>query len=81
MGRVDSGEEAPISSTLTFKAMRVCYIDLSCQYCRTDIYCVCVPGRYITILYYLNDVEEGGETAFPVADMKDFNETVSHKSP
>ena len=33
--------------------------------------------RYITILYYLNDVEEGGETAFPVADMRDFNETVS----
>ena len=27
--------------------------------------------------YYLNDVEEGGETAFPVADMKTFNETVS----
>ncbi|XP_071505461.1 transmembrane prolyl 4-hydroxylase-like [Diadema antillarum] len=26
--------------------------------------------RYATILYYLNDVEEGGETAFPVADMK-----------
>lgn len=24
--------------------------------------------RYITILYYLNDVEAGGETAFPVAD-------------
>ena len=24
--------------------------------------------RYITILYYLNDVEEGGETAFPMAD-------------
>ena len=35
------------------------------------------PYRYITILYYLNDVEEGGETAFPVADMKNFNETVS----
>ena len=35
--------------------------------------------RYITILYYmyLNNVEVGGETAFPVADMKDFNETVS----
>jgi len=31
--------------------------------------------RYITILYYLNDVEDGGETAFPVADMKDFIET------
>ncbi|EDO47327.1 predicted protein [Nematostella vectensis] len=24
--------------------------------------------RYITILYFLNDVEEGGETAFPFAD-------------
>ena len=24
--------------------------------------------RFITILYYLNDVEQGGETAFPVAD-------------
>lgn len=29
--------------------------------------------RYIIILYQLNDVEEGGETVFPVADMKDFN--------
>ena len=34
-------------------------------------------NRYIIILYQLNDVEEGGETVFPVADMKDFNETVS----
>ena len=34
-------------------------------------------NRYIIILYPLNDVEEGGETVFPVADMKDFNETVS----
>lgn len=24
--------------------------------------------RYITILYFLNDVEEGGHTAFPIAD-------------
>ena len=24
--------------------------------------------RYVTILFYLNDVEEGGETAFPMAD-------------
>lgn len=24
--------------------------------------------RYVTVLYYLNDVEEGGETAFPMAD-------------
>jgi len=36
-----------------------------------------ITYRYITILYYLNDVEDGGETAFPVADMKDFIETVS----
>ena len=28
--------------------------------------------RYITILYYLNDVEEGGETAFPVADSEGY---------
>ena len=32
--------------------------------------------RYITILYYLNDVEEGGETAFPVADNETFNQEV-----
>jgi len=32
--------------------------------------------RYITILYYLNDVEEGGETAFPVADNETFDQTV-----
>ena len=30
-------------------------------------------NRHIIILYQLNDVEEGGETVFPVADMKDFN--------
>ncbi|PFX31383.1 Transmembrane prolyl 4-hydroxylase [Stylophora pistillata] len=28
----------------------------------------CRLCRYITILFYLNDVEEGGETAFPMAD-------------
>ncbi|KAL9975549.1 hypothetical protein ACROYT_G012721 [Oculina patagonica] len=28
----------------------------------------CRICRYITILYFLNDVEEGGETAFPIAD-------------
>ncbi|KAL9974815.1 hypothetical protein ACROYT_G011902 [Oculina patagonica] len=32
----------------------------------------CRLCRYVTILYYLNDVEAGGETAFPVAD----NETL-----
>ena len=29
------------------------------------------------MLYYLNDVTRGGETAFPVADEKDFNQTVT----
>jgi len=28
----------------------------------------CKLCRYVTVLYYLNDVEEGGETAFPMAD-------------
>lgn len=47
---------------------------MDCYFIRIFIIC-----RYITILYYLNNVEDGGETAFPVADMKDFNETVSIK--
>ncbi|EDO48121.1 predicted protein [Nematostella vectensis] len=29
--------------------------------------------RYATVLYFLNDVEEGGETAFPVADNETFS--------
>ena len=33
--------------------------------------------RYITVLYYLNQPEAGGETAFPAADVDGFNETVS----
>ena len=28
------------------------------------------------MLYYLNDVPRGGETAFPVADEEHFNKTV-----
>ncbi|XP_033126126.1 transmembrane prolyl 4-hydroxylase-like [Anneissia japonica] len=32
--------------------------------------------RYITIMYYLNDVEEGGETAFPIADNATASEQV-----
>ena len=30
----------------------------------------------MTLLYYLNDVEDGGETAFPVADNETFNQQV-----
>ncbi|KAK3737076.1 hypothetical protein QZH41_013878 [Actinostola sp. cb2023] len=33
----------------------------------------CRLCRFITILYFLNDVEEGGETAFPVADNSTFS--------
>lgn len=29
----------------------------------------CRLCRYVTVLYYLNNVEEGGETAFPFADL------------
>lgn len=31
----------------------------------------CRICRYVTVLYYLNDVVEGGETAFPLADASD----------
>lgn len=33
----------------------------------------CRLCRYITVLYFLNDVEEGGETAFPVANNETFS--------
>ena len=32
--------------------------------------------RYATILYYLNDIEDGGETAFPVVDNATFDKQV-----
>lgn len=37
----------------------------------------CRLCRFITILYYLNHVEEGGETAFIVADNATFRHDVS----
>lgn len=40
----------------------------------------CRLCRYITILYYLNDVEEGGETAFPVADNETFDQMLYIKT-
>jgi len=49
-----------------------------CHFNLTDVHANpgrCKLCRFITIGYYLNDVEEGGETAFPVADKKGYNYT------
>lgn len=32
--------------------------------------------RYATILYFLDNVEDGGETAFPIADNSTFDDEV-----
>ncbi|XP_065064787.1 transmembrane prolyl 4-hydroxylase-like isoform X2 [Rhopilema esculentum] len=45
---------------------------LECCHFVADGKTECRLCRYITILYYLNDVEEGGETAFPVADSENY---------
>lgn len=37
--------------------------------------------RYVTVLYYLNDVKYGGETAFPVVDKATFDKQVGSQSP
>ena len=41
-----------------------------------QIFFFCTSIRMVTTLYYLNDVEEGGETAFIVADNLTLNESV-----
>ncbi|XP_052774973.1 transmembrane prolyl 4-hydroxylase-like [Mya arenaria] len=38
----------------------------------------CRICRYMTVLFYLNDVEEGGETAFPFANTTTINHTEAH---
>lgn len=37
--------------------------------------------RYLTVLFYLSSAEEGGETTFPVADNRTYNEQVSVLPP
>ena len=40
-------------------------------------FCVVIfHGRYATILYFLDNVEDGGETAFPIADNSTFDDEV-----
>uniref|UniRef100_A0A3Q3JL84 Fe2OG dioxygenase domain-containing protein n=1 Tax=Monopterus albus TaxID=43700 RepID=A0A3Q3JL84_MONAL len=54
--------------------------DTSCAHTRlaantsalTEVSC-----RYLTVLFYLSSVEEGGETSFPVADNRTYEEQVS----
>ena len=40
---------------------------------------LCFFNRFITVMAYLNDVEEGGETAFPTADNATYDSSVSYK--
>lgn len=35
-----------------------------------------LPYSYITVLFYLNNVTGGGETVFPVADNRTYDEMV-----
>lgn len=37
---------------------------------------LCCTFRFITVLFYLNSVDGGGETAFPVADNRTYDEVV-----
>lgn len=36
--------------------------------------------RFITILYYLQDVEGGGETAFPLAEFENVSKEVKYSN-
>ncbi|XP_068679566.1 transmembrane prolyl 4-hydroxylase-like [Montipora foliosa] len=51
-------------------------IDLICCYQVRDKPQPCRLCRLLTILYYLNNVDEGGETAFIIADNSTLNETL-----
>ncbi|KAL4236382.1 L-ascorbic acid binding [Mactra antiquata] len=48
------------------------------QCCDRGRYSKCRICRYMTILFYLNDVDDGGETAFPFANKDSINHTNSH---
>lgn len=38
---------------------------------------VCFHSRYLTVVFYLSSAEDGGETTFPVADNRTYDEQVS----
>ncbi|XP_028401217.1 transmembrane prolyl 4-hydroxylase-like isoform X1 [Dendronephthya gigantea] len=56
-------------------------IDPKTRCCHLDDYGSpdCRICRYLTVLYFLNYVEEGGETAFPIADNETYDEDVWQK--
>lgn len=55
----------------------VCVCVSLCTYAflKVEIYMFYI-FRYITVMFYLNPVEEGGETTFPVADNRTYDEVV-----
>lgn len=54
--------------------MRVCVFVCTIRVCVNLN--LCCTLRYITVLFYLNSVDGGGETAFPVADNRTYDEVV-----
>ncbi|XP_074616194.1 transmembrane prolyl 4-hydroxylase-like [Acropora palmata] len=51
-------------------------VDMICCHQIKDKTLPCRLCRLVTILYYLNDVDEGGQTAFVIADNSTLNETL-----
>ncbi|XP_071090174.1 transmembrane prolyl 4-hydroxylase-like [Haliotis cracherodii] len=62
-GHYHSHYDSSLSSRETLMQKPCCY-QSSPPHTETS----CILCRYITVMVYLNDVEKGGETAFPLAD-------------
>ncbi|XP_077981307.1 transmembrane prolyl 4-hydroxylase-like [Glandiceps talaboti] len=54
--------------------------DISLPCCHLTELKKCRLCRFVTVMAYLNDVEEGGETAFPIANNDSFNIHVLRRS-
>ncbi|XP_060593233.1 transmembrane prolyl 4-hydroxylase-like [Ruditapes philippinarum] len=50
--------------------------DVRC--CDRGLYSKCRICRYMTVLFYLNEVKSGGETAFPFANKESIDENKAH---